>query len=104
MLLISSFSYKMDYKKNFTIRGIKMLTDYIKVSLKKAEYKKLEDGSWYSDIPGFAGVWANGNSVEECRDELQEVLEEWLILKIRDNDPIPIVNGLDLKITEKAVA
>jgi len=30
--------------------------DYIKVSLKKAEYKKLEDGSWYSDIPGFAGV------------------------------------------------
>jgi len=44
------------------------------------------------------------NSVEECRDELQEVLEEWLILKIRDNDPIPIVNGLDLKITEKSVA
>ena len=81
-----------------------MLIDYIKVSLKKAEYKKLENGSWYSDIPGFAGVWANGNSVEECRDELQEVLEEWLILKIRDNDPIPIVNGLDLKITEKAVA
>lgn len=81
-----------------------MLIDYIKVSLKKAEYKKLEDGSWYSDIPDFAGVWANGNSVEECRDELQEVLEEWLILKIRDNDPIPIVNGLDLKITEKAVA
>ena len=50
-----------------------MLSDYIKVSLKRAEYKKLEDGSWYSDIPGFAGVWANENSVEECRDELQEV-------------------------------
>ena len=81
-----------------------MLIDYIKVSLKKADYKKLEDGSWYSSIPGFTGVWANGNSVEECRDELQEVLQEWLMLKIRDNDPIPIVNGIDLKIKEKAVA
>jgi predicted RNase H-like HicB family nuclease len=81
-----------------------MLTEYIKASLKKAEYKKLEDGSWYAEIPGFKGVWANGESVEECRNELQEVLEEWLILKIRDKDSIPTVDGLDIKIVEKAVA
>jgi predicted RNase H-like HicB family nuclease len=47
-----------------------MLTEYIKAGLKKAEYKKLEDGSWYAEIPGFKGVWANGESVEECRNEL----------------------------------
>jgi predicted RNase H-like HicB family nuclease len=71
-----------------------MLTEYIKASLKRAEYKKLEDGSWYAEIPGSTGVWANGESVEECRNELQEVLEEWLILKIRDKDPIPILYAL----------
>jgi predicted RNase H-like HicB family nuclease len=27
--------------------------------------------------------------LDKCRDQLQEVLEEWLVLKIRDNDPIP---------------
>jgi predicted RNase H-like HicB family nuclease len=81
-----------------------MLTEYIKASLKRADYKKLEDGSWYAEIPGFTGVWANGESVEECRNELQEVLEEWLILKIRDKDPIPTVDGLDINIVEKAVA
>ena len=81
-----------------------MLTDYIKASLKKAEYKKLEDGTWYAEIPGFTGVWANKDSVEECRNELQEVLEEWLLLKISDKDPIPAVDGLDIKIIEKIVA
>jgi len=33
-----------------------------------------------------------------------EVLDEWLILKLRDNDPIPEVEGVDLKIKEVAVA
>ena len=45
-------------------------------------------------IPGFQGVWANMTTVEECRQELVEVLEEWLILKIRDRDSIPIIEGV----------
>ncbi len=36
--------------------------------------------------------------------ELCEVLEEWLILKLRDHDPIPIVDGLDLGIAESEAA
>ncbi len=43
------------------------------------------------------GVWANENSLEECREVLQEVLEEWLILKLRDHDPLPpLIRGIDL--------
>jgi predicted RNase H-like HicB family nuclease len=81
-----------------------MLTEYIHAALRKANYKKLEDDSWFAEIPGFQGVWANGNNVEECRDELREVIEEWLMLKIRDNDPIPVVDQLEIRIQEKAVA
>ena len=66
-----------------------MLSQYIGAALSKAEYKKIEDGTWFAEIPGFEGVWANAKTVEECRGELVEVLEEWLILKIRDKDPIP---------------
>lgn len=81
-----------------------MLSQYVDAALRKAEYKKIEDGTWFAEIPGFEGVWANANTVEECRSELVEVLEEWLILKIRDDDPIPTVNNLQIRINEKAVA
>ncbi|GFP20642.1 hypothetical protein HKBW3S03_02145 [Candidatus Hakubella thermalkaliphila] len=53
-----------------------MLLQYTQKALEKAEYKKLDDGTWFAEIPGFEGVWANGNTVEECRTELLEVLEE----------------------------
>lgn len=75
-----------------------MLIEYIDKALEKAEYKKLEDGTWFAEIPGFEGVWANGKTVEKCRAELQEVLEEWLIFKLRDGDPIPSLGSVRIKI------
>lgn len=81
-----------------------MLVAYIQGALEDAEYKKLEDGTWFAEIPGFDGVWANGKTVEECRKELVEVLEEWLILKIRDKDPIPRLKGIEISIKEVATA
>ena len=77
-----------------------MLFEYTQKALERAEYKKLDDGTWFAEIPGFEGVWANATSVEECRRELLEVLEEWLILKIRDRDPIPELEGISLNIKE----
>ena len=53
-----------------------MLTKYIHEAMKLARYKILEDGTYYGDIPGFRGVLANADNLEECRDELQEVFEE----------------------------
>ena len=75
-----------------------MLNEYIKATLKLADYKKLEDGMWFSEIPGFDGVWANAQSIEECRKELSEVLEEWVLLKLTDGDSIPSISGIDIKI------
>ena len=81
-----------------------MLIQYIQGALEGAEYKRLEDGTWFAEIPDFEGVWANGQTVEQCRKELMEVLEEWLVLKIRDKDPIPTVRGKTLNVSESAVA
>ena len=65
------------------------MMEYTQKALDEAEYKRLDDGTWFGEIPGFEGVWANGPTVESCRKELVEVLEEWLILKLRDGDPMP---------------
>jgi predicted RNase H-like HicB family nuclease len=64
--------------------------------MKRARYKTLEDGTHFGRIPGLAGVWANEATAGGCRDVLQEVLEEWLVLKIRDHDPIPRLGRVGL--------
>lgn len=73
-----------------------MLTAYIIAAMKRAIYKILEDGSYFGEIPGLAGVWSNETTLEECRRVLQEVLEEWLLLKLADGDEIPEVEGINL--------
>ncbi|MEK6755559.1 MAG: type II toxin-antitoxin system HicB family antitoxin [Bacteroidota bacterium] len=73
-----------------------MLTNYISAALKKAKYETLEGGTVYAEIPELQGIWAEGKTVEECRNELVEVIEGWLFLKLRDGDAIPVLDGIDL--------
>ena len=81
-----------------------MLTKYIESAMAKAKYEILqEDNSFYGEIPGFEGVYANAKDLEACRAELEEVLEEWLFFRIYRNLPIPSINGLKLKINKIAV-
>src|SRR5205823_3138797 len=73
-----------------------MLTDYIKAAMRRARYKILsDDGSFYGEIPGIEGVWANTDTLEACRDELEDVLEEWIVLSLATNLPIPTIDGID---------
>lgn len=60
----------------------------------QARYKLLEDGSYFGEIPGINGVWANAKNLENCRKELQEVLEDWLLFKVHDQEEVP---GLRLR-------
>ena len=77
-----------------------MLTDYIQAAMRRARYKILpEDGSFYGEIPGLEGVWAHANTLEACRDELEDVLEEWIVLSLAKNLPIPTIDGIDLSVS-----
>ena len=66
-----------------------MLTEFISKKLKNARYKILKDGSYFGEITGIKGVWASAKNLEDCRRDLQEVLEDWLLLKVRDGEQIP---------------
>jgi predicted RNase H-like HicB family nuclease len=78
-----------------------MLRDYIKAAMGKAHYEILsDDGTLYGEIPGFQGVWANAETLEACRDELEEVLEEWVLFRVSRNLELPVVDGLCLSIKE----
>jgi predicted RNase H-like HicB family nuclease len=66
-----------------------MLTDFIGRKLQIAKYKLLTDKTYFGEIPGIKGVWANAKTLEACREELQGVLEDWLVLSIKSDNQIP---------------
>ena len=59
-----------------------MLKKYIQIAMMRARYKILDDGTFFGNIKGFQGVWANADTLEACRNELEEVLEGWIILSL----------------------
>jgi predicted RNase H-like HicB family nuclease len=73
-----------------------MLTKYIDKAMSKADYDKLEDGSYCGKIPQCPGTVAFGKTLYECDNELKSALEGWLIVKIRHGDPLPVIDGVDL--------
>ncbi len=75
-----------------------MLSRYIHEAMKRARYKTLDDGTYFGQITGVTGVWANERTLNRCQEVLQEVLEEWLVLKIRDGDSIPRLGRVQLSI------
>ena len=77
-----------------------MLLEYVQAAMRGAAYKLLgESDGFFGEIPGFPGVWANADTLEECRTELQEVLEDWIIVRLRENLGLPVADGIDLNST-----
>ena len=74
-----------------------MLTAYINAALRKARYEILLDQEGYfGAIDDLQGVWAQGDSLEACREELREVLEEWIVLGLRMGHRLPVIDGVSL--------
>ena len=71
-----------------------MFNEYLDKAMSHAQYEQFEDGSYFGRIPGFQGVWANASTEQECRNELREVLEGWILLNIADSTPLPVVTNI----------
>jgi predicted RNase H-like HicB family nuclease len=68
-----------------------MLTTYLHSALSRAHYEILpDDRQYYGEIPGFEGVYAHAETLEKCREELEEVLEEWILLRISRHAAIAV--------------
>ena len=80
-----------------------MLLEYIQAALHHAKYEILrDDGSYYGAIPECTGVYANTETLEDCREELREVLEGWVLFRVHRNLPVPAIDGIELNIQEVA--
>jgi predicted RNase H-like HicB family nuclease len=67
-----------------------MLTEYIKAALDRAKFEIIKDDEpYYGEVPELEGVWATGKTLEESRDNLAEVIDGWLVVRLRRGLPIP---------------
>lgn len=77
---------------------MQLLDRYARAAVLRARPKELDDG-WYVDVEDLPGVWATRESVQEALEELHEVVIEWALLKIRDDDrDFPILDGINLNV------
>ena len=73
-----------------------MLTQFIDRCMRRAHYEIMENGRYWGESPGLQGVWAEGESLEQCRETLRDMLEDWLLIGLQLGHGIPIVDGIDL--------
>lgn len=65
-------------------------TAYIQEGMRRATYEIIENPEpYYGHIPDLQGVYAVGATLEACRDELQSVLEDWILVGLRLGHTIP---------------
>lgn len=70
----------------------KKIKSYIQKAMNQAKFEVLEDdGSVYAEIPGCQGVYANADTLEKCRKELKEVLEEWVEFRLETELDLPVI-------------
>ncbi len=70
-----------------------MLTKYLNKAMEHARYEILsDDNSFYGEIHECPGVYASADTLEECRKELEEVLEKWLLYRVYKNLPITLID------------
>lgn len=73
-----------------------ILTEYVNQLMAHAVYDKLEDSTFAGRVPQCKGVLAFGATLRECEDELRSTLEDWILLGLKLNHPLPVIAGIDL--------
>jgi predicted RNase H-like HicB family nuclease len=70
-----------------------VIRDYPDEALRRAKYSPLEGGSFAAEVRGLRGVVAIGGTLEECRETLQEVVEEWVLVRVARGLDVPSLGG-----------
>ena len=66
-----------------------MISRYIAEALHRASYDVVDGGLFCATVAGLPGVIATGKTLETCREQLVEVIEEWLLVRVAQGLKIP---------------
>ena len=75
-----------------------MISKYIAEALHRAQYRIVDDGLFCATVPGLPGVIATGKTLEACRDQLVEVIEEWLLVRVAQGLKVPRIGTASVQV------
>lgn len=73
------------------------LSRYVEVALERAEYERDENGVVIAQVPGASGFFAQGDTFEEARENLREVIEGNVLLALQLGLDIPVIEGVTIE-------
>ena len=72
-----------------------MFMAYMHRAMECAIYRVLPgEDTVYGEIPGFESVTAQSDTLEHCRHDLIEALEEWIFFRVSRQLPLPQVEEI----------
>ena len=80
-----------------------MIVEYLRAALERASYEMIDDEEpYYGEIDGVDGVWATGKTLEACRRNLSQALEDWILFSIHRGAALPAMGDVALELPRKA--
>jgi len=66
------------------------IAQYIEKLLRKAEYEYDEKTkTWCANVKNLPGAYAQADTVEEVREQLAEVIEDYILVSLQERHPLP---------------
>ncbi len=82
-----------------------MLTEYLSAAMELAHYELIDDSEpYYGHVPALKGVWATGQTLEECRRRLASALEDWVLFSVARNLELPDLGDVVVRLPQRVVA
>ena len=75
-----------------------MISQYVATALERARYHLGDDGTYAATVRGLKGVVATGRTLEACRRELAEVVEEWILVRVARGLAVPPLGKAVVKV------
>ncbi len=72
-------------------------SQYVEAALKLAEYQRDENGVVIAQVPNTSGFFTQGDTFEEARQNLRDVVEGNISLALQLGLPIPEIKGVKME-------
>jgi predicted RNase H-like HicB family nuclease len=77
-----------------------VITRYIDQALQRARYRQVDGGLYCATVQGLRGVIATGPTLEDCRDQLAQVVEEWILVRVSRGLSTPRLGGVTVEVRQ----
>jgi predicted RNase H-like HicB family nuclease len=75
-----------------------VIRQYVEEALRTARYEKLDNGTYYAEVPRLQGVLATAPTLERCRNQLAEVVEEWVLVRVARGLDVPSLGKVTVRV------